>query len=286
MRPRGLTRKSKRGGRHTLRQRGGAYPPIYIVYFAYLDVGTDEWATSRAKKLVSHQMQELKDIGLADAAKEIHLVFNAPENNAFNDGSAMILDMAENDMRSILPDMIFHGHRGNAYEYEGIKRVWDIAKRIPSAEKHKSLVLYFHSKGMSNGDKHANVRTPSKELSDIVIKPWKDIVARFESDEKINKAGYAASDTGFMWINFWWARASYLIHCPRPIITQERHHYEGWLGYRKTSSSNNYRRGQITGIRKDASDCLSLCKVGPKGRLGVVVHPAEEVCVLETGSKA
>jgi len=282
-----LTRKvTKKGRRQTLRQRGGATPTIYVVYFAYLDVGDKNWNTSRAKDLVTLQLKELKDVGLADAAKEVHVVYNSPKRSNFNNASALRLGKATKNAKSIIPKLFIHKERGNAFEYPALSLVWDIANNIPEAERANSVILYFHSKGMSNGSKE-KVKTPENtELTDIVIKPWKDIVERFASDPAVNKAGHSASDTGFMWFNFWWARASYIVGCPRPILTERRHYYEDWVGRRKTSDANNNAEGKETGELKGPADCLSLCKVGPKGRLGVSLHPAFDKCVLETSSKA
>lgn len=282
-----LTRKvTKKGRRQTLRQRGGATPPIYIVYFAYLDVGDKNWNTSRAKDLVTLQLQELKDIGLADAAKEIHVVFASPKRSNFNNASSLRLNKAKKNIKAIIPKVTYHKVIGNTFEYGGIDRVWNIANDMPESERQNSLILYFHSKGMSNGPKNAVKTEENTNITNTVIKPWKDIVARFASDSKVNKAGYSASKEGYIWYNFWWARASYIVGCPRPILTDSRYYYEVWLGKRKTSEANNNAEGKEAGEFKDPEDCLSLCKVGPKGRLGVVLHPAFEKCKLETGSEA
>jgi hypothetical protein len=164
-----LTRKvTKKGRRQTLRQRGGASPSIYVVYFAYLDVGDKNWNTSRAKDLVTLQLKELKDIGLADAAKQVHVVFASPKRSNFNNASAIRLGKATKNAKSIIPKLFIHKERGNAFEYPALSLVWDIANNIPEAERSNSVILYFHSKGMVNGDNSKIKTDANKNMTNIV----------------------------------------------------------------------------------------------------------------------
>ena len=129
-----FTRKvTKKSRRQTLRRGGGTTPPIYIVYFAYLDVGDKNWNNSRAKNLVTLQLQELKDVGLADAAKEVHVVYNSPKRSNFNNASALRLGKATKNAKNIIPNLFIHKERGNAFEYPALSLVWDIANNIPEA---------------------------------------------------------------------------------------------------------------------------------------------------------
>jgi len=51
----------------------------------------------------------------------------------------------------------------------------------------------------------------------------------------VNKAGIATSDTGFVYGNFWWVRASYVKKLMCPIRYKEykdRWYYENWLSFK------------------------------------------------------
>lgn len=290
------TRRIKRAGTRK-KHRGGSsasQPDIYIVYFAYMDVGNQNWDTSRAKNLILAQIKELNDTGLADAAKRIDIVITAPKSSNFNNSSILKLDKATRNIKGlsdiIKKKVVIHGERGNAFEYPGLRKVWDTAKSIyeeDPSKSDKSVILYFHSKGMSNGNKN-NVKTAeNKMLTDMVITPWKKIIERFASEPKLNKAGHSApKDGGWIWYNFWWARASYIYgpttRCPRPILTDRRHYYEDWLGRRvPTEDKTNADDSKELGTQSNASDCLTLCQEGPSGKLGLGLHPAFDKCPVD-----
>jgi hypothetical protein len=280
------------------KQKGGAMPDIYIVYFAYLDVGNQNWDNSRAKTLILEQLKELNDMGLADAAKKIDIVITAPKNSNFNNSSILKLDKATRNIKAlsetIKKKIVIHGERGNSFEYAGLRRVWDIAKLIHEDDPSRSdnsIILYFHSKGMSNGNKN-NVKTPeNKMLTDMVIKPWKEIAERFASEPKLNKAGHSGANDGWIWFNFWWVRASYVygpkMRSPRPILTERRHYYEDWLGRRvptddKSDTDNSKKdKEREVGTMSGVYDSLSLCQEGPSTKLGLGLHPAFDKCPVE-----
>lgn len=138
-------------------------------------------------------------------------------------------------VRKIIPTAIISVTTENVYEYPGIRRVWELGQQIPRNESHTALILYFHSKGMSNGENITEVRSDfEKELFATVIDPWKPITKIFQNKVDINKVGYQVSDTGFLWYNFWWARASYIHTLVCPIVIKEwraeqRFYYEQWL---------------------------------------------------------
>jgi hypothetical protein len=268
---RGYKKLNVRG--RTYKKRGGGdapLPPIHIVYFTFFD------RNERAHKLITEQMKGLRDIGLAAAAKSIHIVLSTPKTSNFNNSSEEKLHEVESLIHSILPSAEVHVSSGNRYEYPGIRKVWSIAKKIPAELSKQSLILYFHSKGMTSGNT-ARVKTSQNEtLTNVVINPWKEIVARFESDPVVEKAGFAASSNGFIWFNFWWARASYIAGCPRPILTERRHYYEDWLGRRARDANTNHEPGEF----KSADNCLSLCVDGPEGPLGVGISAKMEKCKI------
>jgi hypothetical protein len=249
--------------------RGGNTLDIYGVYFAYLDVRGKEWNSSRAKALVETQLREVKDIGLTAAVKEFHIVFTCKDHS--------ILLQARKCIRNILPDPKIHIHiiTGNPYEYPGILCVWNVAQRIPVSQRNNSVILYFHSKGMSNGKKDRIKTDENEMLTRYVIQPWREIVSRFQSDPFLNKAGFAAAEHGWIWYNFWWARASYVANCPEPMLTNRRHYYEDWLG---RENNGGFEHKTEPGGFTTAADCLSLCKSGASGNLGIHLHPEFDEC--------
>jgi len=253
--------------------RGGSdIPPFHIVYFAYIDSTDGQLPDTRSGKLIMEQMKDLVSCGISDAAKSIQIVLAVKKSHNFNNTTERRINSASHLIHEILPKAEIHRSAGNRYEYPGIRRVWDLAKKTPSEEATKTLILYFHTKGMNNGNQTRIKTHENMILTDMVIKQWKEIIARFQSEPALNKAGYAASDKGFIWNNFWWARASYLQNCPRPILTDNRYYYEDWLGRRKQDKNAN--EGE-TGAMMGPADCLSLCIKGVSSPLGVAV-PAEK----------
>jgi hypothetical protein len=88
--------------------------------------------------------------------------------------------------------------------------------------------LYFHSKGITRfrGRERDMVE---KNLHKTVIAQWRHVLEIFESHPHIDKVGSTASDAGFIWWNYWWSRASYVIRVEIPVKTERRHYYENWL---------------------------------------------------------
>ena len=134
----------------------------------------------------------------------------------------------------MIPKAVISITTQNLFEYPGIRRVWELGQQIPVEELNDSLILYFHSKGMFNGN-YSEVRSGMEpKLFQYVIDPWRNITLAFQNDSSINKAGFLKSKAGFIWYNFWWARASYVQKLVCPIAFDEsdeikRYYYEEWL---------------------------------------------------------
>jgi hypothetical protein len=266
------------GSKHSTLKSSKKTLPIHIVYFTFFDTAGTAFHGSRSQKLILEQMNDLVKCGLNKVAKSIDIVLSTSKANNFNDATEQKIDEAKKVIHSILPNATVHKSPGNRFEYPGIRLVWDIANKIPPEQRHDSLILYFHSKGMNNGNM-SRIKTKENDfLTKTVLYPWKNIVSRFKSDPKVEKAGYAASDKGFIWYNFWWARASYLVGCPRPILTDRRHYYEDWLGRRKRDGNTNPEPGDF----KPPDNCLSLCVDGAKGELGIQMTHVMEKCKAHT----
>jgi len=234
---------------------------ISVVYFAYLNPEL-KW-----KELIREQLNEVVLSGLVDATSEFHVVLTAPtqRHDLLKDGLELV--------QSILPRAIVHQHAENQYEYQAIHLVWSLAQRAPFPERH--LVLFFCSKGMVNQNQ-AETRSPSnKKLTDTVITPWRKIIDLFNRTPNLNKAGFAASPKGWVWFNFWWARASYLTRVVEPILTTRRHYYEDWLGRINAHlpPPHQENKDEPGFFFDEPNDTLSLCSGNSRQVIGKYYVP-------------
>ena len=89
----------------------------------------------------------------------------------------------------------------------------------------------------------------------------------------LNKIGTGLGGSGCMWFNFYLARASYIKKLPKPIRTDARHDYEGWLG----SFPSDYRKFN-DGL---SLACLPYPKIatsfGPKEMIDHVSQNADKI---------
>ncbi len=191
---------------------------IKIVYYVYVN------RNSNWRGIISGQLLQLKSYGILDEADlYIHITDT-------KDDSLSIIEL----IKDLVPDAIISISKENNFEYPGIKLIYDLAHQDPD-----SYLLYFHSKGMSY-----NVHSRKTEeiiLLKLTFENWRKKLQIF-NDKKIDKIGLfpAIGDNrdsekqgtrgGWIWFNFWYARASYIINCDEPFITEDRYYFEHWLG--------------------------------------------------------
>lgn len=232
---------------------------INIVYFANLFVNP-----THGILLIDKQMEDLVATGLLDVST-LHIVLSVPVK--FN------TTIKERIYQSFFPshNIIFHINNEDCHEYPGIQLVHSLASANGSANHY---LLYFHSKGITRfrGEREM----VEKNLHKTVIAQWKHVLEIFETYPKIDKIGSTASDAGFIWWNYWWARASYLIHVEIPIKTERRHYYEDWLSkfvrdpYNDTYLQSNKNCWSLSapmkhvGIGYKAKEAISLIVAPPK----------------------
>ena len=130
----------------------------------------------------------------------------------------------------------------NQFEYPGLKLLYDLSQQKP-----ENNYLYIHSKGMvynnSLNDRNEFERTTLRGTLYYHQKAL-DI---FKNIVNINKIGLWPSEKGFIWVNFFYIRGSYLKF--PPIITKDRWWYEKYIGgHENINQSGNY------------FDCYSLIK--------------------------
>jgi len=190
---------------------------LEIVYCAYLVNG------QVSAQYVHSQLESLLETKLLLHSR-LHLVISAPARNNTDESALSVI----NSVRTMLTDFLYGRnflfeiifYFGNIYEYGGIHKVWEIAKRCPNERKNSTIILYFHSKGMVYN--RTLEQRPYMKYFKVVVKPWERVINQFIMDPDLDTAGFAASNTGFQWINFWWARASFLSTRVQPIITKNR----------------------------------------------------------------
>ena len=191
---------------------------INIVYYAYIN------RDSNWRGIISGQLLQLKSYGILDEADlYVHIT------DAEADTEEVI-----NLVEAVAPTAIISKSTVNHFEYPAIKLAYNIAHQQPD-----SYIIYFHSKGMSY-----NVH--SRKIDEITLltltfENWRKKLQIFQN-KSINKIGLfpAIGDDkdsekqgtrgGWIWFNFWYARANYIINCDEPTITDDRYFFEHWLG--------------------------------------------------------
>lgn len=161
-----------------------------------------------------------------------------------------------------------HGEE-NQFEYPGIMRAWRLGRKHAETD---DLIMYVHSKGVT----HQNTfdRSMAAHICGRIMREHRHIREVLRTRSDINKVALIASDRGFAWYNFWWARASYLSGVERPIRTERRHYYERWLSKHvaphQSIIADRLHRDTETYDVHNASDVydLSLRRIVEKGRTG------------------
>lgn len=194
---------------------------IIIVYNIFMT------ETSNWRAIISGQLLDMKCSGLL---KDADLYVTITGKTQIGNLIQLINDICGYNV-SI---NIYHE---NAYEYWGIKKAWELAHHHPTA-----IVGYLHSKGISYGIAD---RDPSERyLTRKTFVGWRKAMQLFEHST-INKVGLFPARTqhegqniqsGWIWYNFWWSRASYLAKCEEPKKTPNRYYYEEWLSFSQDES--------------------------------------------------
>ena len=129
-----------------------------------------------------------------------------------------------------------------------------VSQEVPHHEAKDTIFQYFHSKGMVH-HKRRTTRTPRELiLYNGTVIPWRAVIEAFQTDKTINRAGMNPAKEGWVWFNFWWARASYLQRLVEPIRTTRRFYYEDWLARLYDVDTENHREH---GRFDSCSTCLS-----------------------------
>jgi len=270
-------------------------PAIIIVYNAFINTKRRDWLS-----VIALQIDGLVTNGVAVKAKDIYVCISTEFANETDLATAGNLLLVQELLAKWIPKAKIQASMMNRYEYPGIRRVWDVSRRLDDVTARNTVILYFHSKGMFNSKSTNLVYTfngkPAykdeieRRLFSSVIDNWGYVLDQFQKIKTLNKAGYAASPEGWIWLNFWFARASYIQKLVPPIISDNRYYYEDWLvrfdknvGWPRvwsmefpethksiSNSDGKVEQGsdlEVGYFGSSSADCLSLCK--PRLPLGI-----------------
>ena len=205
--------------------------PVSVVYFANLFVNP-----SKGLLLVLAQLKDLVDTGLVGHATKTHIVISVPRRRCTPHLRSMILNVFGAHAHKVE----LHPNHDNRHEYPGISFAHTLACQSPLATHH---ILYFHSKGIS---RFCGQREPVElTLHAKVIARWRDALRILNEDSRVDKVGSSFSHAGWVWWNYWWARASHLARVEPPVLTARRHYYEDWL-CRETNVPTHTERALTT----------------------------------------
>jgi hypothetical protein len=180
---------------------------IKIVYFALLY--RDQW-----QSIVEEQLTGLKNLDLYQLASEIHMSVIAN-----NTQIAQLKELLKDKYDKIQLTNIFED---NYYEYPGIKTLYELAQ----ADENDTILLYFHTKGMTSGDKSSR-----QHMFNNTIANYRVYLEEFEKNKDLEVGCALPHIDGFAYYNFFWCRANYIRqYCPCPQISQDRYIWEIWLG--------------------------------------------------------
>ncbi len=183
-----------------------------IVYGVYINPDAD-W-----KCFVSEQLADLCATGVLDVA-DLHIVASNPFGVAGVEAFFAALGVP---CRRLLVQA------ENKYEFWALAYLWELAQ---DRAGYRTLA-YLHTKGMSYADTRRC--TVEAVLTYYTFASWRTVLEVFRTKPGVHKVGlFPARDReawgGWMWFNFWWARADYVRDLERPREDVNRFYYEHWL---------------------------------------------------------
>ncbi|WP_298606976.1 hypothetical protein [uncultured Thiothrix sp.] len=194
-----------------------------IIYYVYINPNKD-W-----RQLVLSQLRDINSTGVLSVA-DLYIVVSNPSG----------VENIEAFFTKIKPRYKkIEYYSENKFEYWGVNFVWSLAQ----AHKKYKYFVYLHTKGMTHSEPG---RIKVEEiLTRSIFKDWQLCIKLFQEKDKINKIGLFPARKlkklknqeeivrgGWIWYNFWWARASYIRKLEQPKIDpKHRFYYEEWLSY-------------------------------------------------------
>jgi len=185
---------------------------IHIVYFAYLK--PNEW-----EDIVLEQLWDLKSTKLYEMADSINMSVCCDDIS--------LKRLKQHIWAKFKKVGIINRVENNQYEYPGLKAVWDIAQE----DTEDSVILYFHTKGMTSEKKIGGVKELRKFLFENTILNFENYINEFNNHQNLDVGCIFPSEYGFSWYNFFWVRGSYVKNnIPKPEPQKNRYVWERYIG--------------------------------------------------------
>ncbi len=213
---------------------------LAIVYYIYINLDKDWYDT------VKGQLDDIKASGILDnQGTEFHIVVT-------NTSGTFVKSEATMALRYHAPNAHVTFYEQNHFEYPGIRKAYDLSREDP-----EKILLYLHSKGMVYSHRGMSRSPDNIRMTRMTVNRWREALDAFK-DQSVNKVGLACSEKGFLWFNFWYARASYIADkCPLPIISNDRFYYEFWLGGNDGTWEDCYCFDQARGFH-DTAEAINI----------------------------
>lgn len=184
---------------------------VKIVYFAYLK--PNDW-----EEIVLEQLWSLKNSGLYDLSESIYISLCCNIDD--------LKRIKQHIWAKFKKIQIINIFDHNVYEYPGLKAVWDI-----SQDNDESIILYFHTKGMTSEKKINGVKELRDFLTKNTILNYTTYLNEFNKTKDLDVGCIFPSEFGFSWYNFFWIRSSYVKeHLPEPKVNKNRYYWERYIG--------------------------------------------------------
>jgi hypothetical protein len=212
---------------------------INIIYFIWIN------PKKKFENIITGQLNDMKKSGILDESK-LYIEICCQYENIYNYLTLLV--------NTIIKDYTYEitFHFENKYEYYGIKKVYDLAKNEPN-----KYYLYLHSKGMFNYNNIDERHIYEKTLTKGTVYQYKKVIEIFNNNKNISKIGLFPSsqhNKNFIWLNFFWAKGTYINTCENPLITDDRYYYERWSGTGELNSlsynlhENNYKKYELNEV--------------------------------------
>ena len=184
---------------------------IHIVYFAYLK--PNQW-----EDIVLEQLWDLKSSPLYELADSVNI-------SVCSDDVAL-KRLKQHIWAKFKKVGIINWQTNNTYEYPGIKAIYDLSKN-----DEDSVILYFHTKGMTSQEKTKGVDSLRKFLFKNTISNFETYINEFKTHPNLDVGCVFPSEFGFSWYNFFWVRSSYVKnYLPEPEPQKNRYTWERFIG--------------------------------------------------------
>ena len=249
---------------------------ISLMFNVYINPHNPHW-----RELIRLMVQDLHEYQITELAV-VHIALQYPSDHFTDARGEELGNEGEEWVRSLLPHAIIHRSAGNRYEYPGLRVLWDLGQpwgewmepgRTGVWDPSQHFILSMHTKSMNRTEEGVVRTSVNAVYTRSVLVSWREVVVpRMLSDPAVMKVAMTPSGLGFVWMNFYWVRASYLRTVVRPILTDRRHYYEDWIGRVNDRPGERQARTEA-GVFKGAENSLSLCKANKEMRLNYSLEP-------------